>query len=415
MKKVSFLFVLILVFSLNVVAASENKFIDIENHWAKENINRMVVNSKINGYPDGTFRPNNEVTTLEFIKIILNTLNIELVEEGLKEWPEHYIATAKKYDLPDNYYEPLSRYEAVQIISKLIDLDNVSVSNNKFKDLDSKYKSNVLKLAKLNIINGYEDKTFRGEKTITRAEAVTIAIRSLEAHKQIVANKKYEIIDEFTNVGFDSTNKGAIDKIRYEIKNNKIVFRDEGRFSDLMDYSIDEKYVTNKKLINIIKSLISEDSYTAVYYVPSKYIINQIIIRFGENDDYISRGLDYFSFTYYEDKLYDLKRVSLKEQFSSECYLKIDVKKFWNDLYEFQNGNIVDEGVKTRFLNALETEFGKDAEKILEYILEKYNKDMNREYDGEVIVEQIQIADYLINFYKTDATSLEFYFEKLSS
>ena len=125
--------------------------------------------------------------------------------------------------------------------------------------------------------------------------------------------------------------------------------------------------------------------------------------------------MDYFSFTYYEDKLYDLKRVSLKDEFSSECYLKIDVKKLWNELYEFQNGAFVAEEVKSRFLSALKIEFGKDAEKILNYILEKYNDDMQRKYDGEVITEQIQINDYIINFYKTDATSLEFYFEKLSS
>ena len=40
---------------------------------------------------------------------------------------------------------------------------------------------------------------------------------------------------------------------------------------------------------------------------------------------------------------------------------------------------------------------------------------MNKEFVGEVIAEKIQIGDYIINFYKTDATSLEFYFEKLSS
>ena len=86
MKKICFLITIFLVFSLNIVCASENKFIDVGNHWAKENINRMVANSKINGYPDGTFRPNNEVTTLEFIKIILSTLNIELVKFDMSEY-----------------------------------------------------------------------------------------------------------------------------------------------------------------------------------------------------------------------------------------------------------------------------------------------------------------------------------------
>lgn len=415
MKKICFIFVILCVLISNFILANEIAFNDVENHWAKDNIYKLVKNSIVSGYPDKTFRPNNEVTTLEFIKIILKTLDIQLVREGLNEWPEHYIATAKKYNLSEKYYEKLTRYEAVDIISKLIDLKDISTSNNKFKDLNSKYKNNVLKLYKLGVISGYEDNTFRGDKTLTRAESITIAIRCAEARKEIISKTKYEINDKYTNVGFEIEDKGEIDKIRYEIKNNKLVFKDEGRFSYLTDYSIDEKYVTNKKLINIIKTLVSENSYTAVYYVPSKYIINQIIIKFGEDDNYINRGLDYFSFTYYEDKLYDLNRISLKDTFTNECYMKINVKKLWTDLYEFEKGIYVDEYIKVRFLNALEIEFGKDAGKILEYILEKYNKDMNKEFDGEVIVEKIQIDDYIINFYKTDATSLEFYFEKLSS
>ena len=193
MKKFLILSLIIIMISINFSFASEIDFIDIQNHWAKENINRMVINSKINGYPDGTFKPNNEVTTLEFMKILFSTLDIELVEEGLNKWPEHYIATAKKCNLPDNYYEKLSRYDAVEIISKLIDLKGVSTASNKFKDLDGKYKNNVLKLTKLKIINGYEDKTFRGKNTITRAEAVTIALRSADAQKSIISNKKFKI------------------------------------------------------------------------------------------------------------------------------------------------------------------------------------------------------------------------------
>lgn len=415
MKKILFLLIILCILANSFTMANDKTFIDVENHWARENIYKLVKSSIIDGYPDKTFRPNTEVTTLEFIKILLKTLDIKLVKEGLNEWPEHYIATAKKYNLSENYYEKLTRYEAVDIISKLIDLKGISTSSNKFKDLNGKYKNNILKLSKLNVISGYEDNTFRGDKTLTRAEAITIAIRCAEARKQIINKTTYEINEEYTNVGFAVEDKGEIDKIRYEIKNNKLVFRDEGRFSYLTDYSIDEKYITNRKLISIIKELVSENSYTAVYYVPSKYIINQIIIKFGEDDNYINRGLDYFSFTYYEDKLYDLNRISLKDTFTNECYMKISVKKLWNDLCDFENGKYVDEYIKVRFLNALKIEFGKDAEEILNYILDKYNKDMNKEFEGEVVVEKIQINDYIINFYKTDATSLEFYFEKLSS
>ena len=45
-------------------------------------------------------------------------------------------------------------------------------------------------------------------------------------------------------------------------------------------------------------------------------------------------------------------------------------------------------------------------------MIDKYIKIMNNE---EVMVETKIIGKYKINFYKTDATSLDFYFEKLSS
>lgn len=408
----------ILVFGLAISTrtfAGEVNFSDINNHWAKENIIRMAVNGNVNGYTDGTFKPNNSVTMLEFTKILFETLGTKLKQDGLSKWPDYYIATAKEYGLPTNYYEKLTRYEAVEIISKVVNLKSVSTSSNKFKDLKSKYKNNVLKLVNLNIINGYEDKTFRGENVVTRAEAVTITQRVYDASNKISVNKSELLNEKYTNIGFAPTLKSEYSRTRYEIKNNKIHFKDEGRFEYLEDYTINEKYVTNKKLIKLIETLVSKDSYTAVLYAPSKYVINQIIISNGEDDINMNRGLSYFKFIYYEDKLYDLQRISLKDKFSNECFLKIEVTKLWKDLYKFQNGELVDENIKAKLLSALKVEFGNDANKILDYILERYIKEMNKEYQGLTTVESTRIGNYIVNFYKRDVTSLEFYFEKLSS
>lgn len=410
--------VTMLVFILTISTrtfASEVNFSDINNHWAKENIIRMAVNGNVKGYEDGTFKPNNSVTMLEFTKILFETLGIKLNQDGLSKWPDYYIATAKEYSLPTNYYEKLTRYEAVEIISKVVNLKNISTGSNKFKDLKSKYKNNVLKLVNLGIINGYEDKTFRGENLVTRAEAVTIAQRVYDASNKISVSKSELLNEKYTNIGFTPTLKSEYSRTRYEIKNNKIHFKDEGRFEYLEDYTINEKYVTNKKLIKLIETLVSKDSYTAVLYAPSKYVINQIIILNGEDDINMNRGLSYFKFIYYEDKLYDLQRISLKDAFSNECFLKIEVTKLWKDLYKFQNGELVDENIKERLLSALKVEFGNDADKILDYILERYIKEMNKEYQGLTTVESTTIGNYIINFYKRDVTSLEFYFEKLSS
>jgi hypothetical protein len=40
---------------------------DIAGHWAESNIKKLVSLGAISGYPDGTFRPNNNITRAEFV------------------------------------------------------------------------------------------------------------------------------------------------------------------------------------------------------------------------------------------------------------------------------------------------------------------------------------------------------------
>ena len=180
----------------------------------------------------------------------------------------------------------------------------------------------------------------------------------------------------------------------------------------IQGYTIEEKYITNKKILSIIKNLISENSYTALYYVPSEYSINQIIIKYGKDDNEVNRNLDYFSLTYYEDKLYDINRVALENIFSKECFVKITIKKMWTDLYDFRQGKCIDENIKEKLLSTLKIEFNNDAKEIMEYMLGKYKENV---VTLEEITEKVTIGNYIINTYKTDATSLDFYIEKLSS
>lgn len=48
---------------------SDVKFTDTAGHWASEYIAEGVEKNWINGYPDGTFRPQNTITRAEFVKL----------------------------------------------------------------------------------------------------------------------------------------------------------------------------------------------------------------------------------------------------------------------------------------------------------------------------------------------------------
>ena len=43
---------------------------DIKNHWASSDINNFINKGYISGYQDGTFKPNNDITRAEFVKIV---------------------------------------------------------------------------------------------------------------------------------------------------------------------------------------------------------------------------------------------------------------------------------------------------------------------------------------------------------
>ena len=75
-------------------------FADVENHWAKPYINRIYKEGLVSGYPDGTFGPQNNVTYAEAITILVNALGYrnEVNKTGVP-WPYNYIDKALDLDL----------------------------------------------------------------------------------------------------------------------------------------------------------------------------------------------------------------------------------------------------------------------------------------------------------------------------
>lgn len=416
------LFILIIFVFMGVVNAQELNFTDIENHWAKENVEKLVANSIVTGYPDGKFKPENNVTVNEFIKMVVAAGEYTLVREGSNIYPDFYIATAKKQQIIDDEFTDfdkcLTRYEMVEIISNFIGIEDVKINKNIFTDLDKANKDKVLKLVGLKIINGYEDKTFRGEKSITRAEAVTVICRALEVRDMLIVKRKYKVEEEpnlsnYINVTIDSeNNKNSSIKTFYEIKDNKIKIFDNGRYASLKDYEISSKNINVNKVIKIIRKIVNEKAYLGVIYVPSKYTINELKILYGSEEQKVLCGEYDFAFNYYENKNYELSNKSLHQEFSNNCYMRIDVIKLWDDYSDYKNGVYVDEYKKEKLLDALKIEFGSASSKILDYMIDKNIKYVtNVECDKEH-VEQKVFGNYIINYYQKEYGVPQFYIER---
>ena len=75
-------------------ANSTAGFSDIQGHWAVPEINTAAENGWVNGYPDNTFRPDNNITRAEAMALINRVLNRDpatpndLLDEMIK-WPDN--------------------------------------------------------------------------------------------------------------------------------------------------------------------------------------------------------------------------------------------------------------------------------------------------------------------------------------
>jgi hypothetical protein len=62
-------------------------FSDVKNHWAKATIAWAMDKKIVSGYPDGTFRPDQQVSEAEFLTMFVNAFGFDSQASKLK-WPE---------------------------------------------------------------------------------------------------------------------------------------------------------------------------------------------------------------------------------------------------------------------------------------------------------------------------------------
>lgn len=147
----------------------------------------------LNGYVDGTFRPDDNMTRAEVAQMFYNLLNdkdvaitVSFSDVASDAWYAEAVNTLASLGMitgvGDNKYEPdrsITRAEFTAIAMRFADL--ATGGENVFSDVaeDAWYHDYVVGSIQYGWINGYSDGTFRPENTITRAEVTTIVNRML--------------------------------------------------------------------------------------------------------------------------------------------------------------------------------------------------------------------------------------------
>lgn len=179
------------------------KFSDVPNtHWAFDYIGEMAQRDVISGYPDGRFIPENQVTRAEFAKIMVCAAGLRVTNNNTSsfndvytsDWYCPYVECAKDYLTGystniGTIYKPTTPALREDIAVALVKLKGYDISLadesilNMFTDsysISSSARKYVAVAVERGIVSGYDDSTFRGQATITRAEAATLLWRAFQ-------------------------------------------------------------------------------------------------------------------------------------------------------------------------------------------------------------------------------------------
>lgn len=176
-------------------------FSDIEDHWAREAIEELVKLGLINGYEDGTFRPDVYITRADTSLVIKNLLELDNKKIGYTESSftdvseiayynnsvslVSYLGIMKGYG--NGEFKPTSsitREEFIVVIGNLLDLGYITLTDqglnptfNDTNEISSWALPAFNKIISTGIISGDTNGNFNPKAKITRAELVSIVYR----------------------------------------------------------------------------------------------------------------------------------------------------------------------------------------------------------------------------------------------
>ncbi|CAG7621199.1 hypothetical protein PAESOLCIP111_02325 [Paenibacillus solanacearum] len=233
------LFVCLLTFCISNVtqayAQEQQRFSDIKGHWAEATVNRLVEQGILDGFPDGTFRPDDPVTADQFVKMLLLSYT-NVYPNGEHAWKKEFMQSLSaasrgilEQDYRDFNFRPsllgywakpfidlandlhfinksqfadfkanLKREQVAEIIyytvketeyteDETLSLKSASTLGD-FLSLKEREKRFVAEAYGKGIMEGYPNGYFGAGQQVTRAESLTILDRITNKSKRVATS-----------------------------------------------------------------------------------------------------------------------------------------------------------------------------------------------------------------------------------
>lgn len=199
----------------------------------------------IMGYQDGTVRPEKNITRAQVAQIIYRLMTDDFRTEHYASsndfsdtiqnaWYQEAVSTCAKagvlHGYQDGTFKPdrsITRAEFATMISNFF--DNISAKESGLTDIQTHWaKKNIEKVVAAGRMKGYQDNTFQPDEPITRAEAVTVLNRILSRH--VSSNHMLQdmktFVDNQKNAWFYEDVQEAANGHTYEISDSEEIWTD---------------------------------------------------------------------------------------------------------------------------------------------------------------------------------------------
>ncbi len=261
---------------------------DIQGHWAQDSIEQAVNDGWVNGYPDGTFRPDGTITRAEFVKMVLDAINLTpnsstalwLKENSVSvkdprtltpyspaaflDMDTNWLTTQGWLDVAVNFglvvpsdyssrqFQPskaITRYEIAVMVDramgKVYPASQPLTEALPFSDADQIpewVRGYINEALKAGVLTGYPDGTFGHSKSATRAEAVVMVQRMLDYTREgldpdinliIKYLPEWGSIDEPAQITTENVRMQFVDDVLYASVRDILIVQDQLMHGDV--------------------------------------------------------------------------------------------------------------------------------------------------------------------------------------
>ncbi len=178
-------------------------FSDLENTWSADYVNEMYTFGIIDGYKDGTFKPNGNITRAEFAKLLCSAIHVDsdtatnpFTDVPENHWAYPYITKLYAENLINGVssesFQPgtlITRQDAATIFKRAAEAGYLDLSADSGKEANtfadygeiSSYAVAGMEYAvSVGLLNGYPDNTLKPRGNLTRGECAKIIAVSKE-------------------------------------------------------------------------------------------------------------------------------------------------------------------------------------------------------------------------------------------